>query len=93
MTSQSITAKSVANWMVEILNKDGCVYQDDVVDYLVKQKDESLLIENNDGNQVLSKPVLNEFLKLTKDNVVWVRSDFYWRFRVTEDEPGRNARG
>ena len=93
MTATLITAKFVADWMVTRLKKDGCIYQDDVVDFLVKSKDEALLIENNDGNQVLSKPVLNEFLKLTQDDVVWVRSDFYWRYRVPEDEPGRNARG
>ncbi|MGP2502286.1 DUF6953 family protein [Pantoea ananatis] len=93
MSSQALTAKSIAEWMVAAMEKDGCLYQDDVVDFLVKRKEEGFLIENNDGNQVLSKPVLNEFLKLTKENVVWVRSDFYWRYRVPEDEPGRNARG
>ncbi|PKC35340.1 RNA helicase [Pantoea ananatis 15320] len=93
MNIQQLTAKSIAEWMVTVLEKDQCLYQDDVVDYLVKKKEEDFLIENNDGNQVLSKPVLSEFLKLTKDNVVWVRSDLYWRYRVAEDEPGRNARG
>ncbi len=93
MSNSKFSAKSIAEWMVTALQKDGCLYQDDVVDYLVKKKEEDFLIENNDGNQVLSKPVLNEFLKLTKDDVVWVRSDFYWRYRVAEDEPGRNARG
>ncbi|GAB2938173.1 DUF6953 family protein [Hafnia psychrotolerans] len=83
----------IAQWMLKKLSKEGCVYQDDVVDYLIKSKDESHLIENADGNQVLGRPLLNEFLKLTKDDVVWVRSGFYWRYRVAEDEPGRNARG
>lgn len=83
----------ITQWMLKKLSKDGCVYQDDVVDYLIKNKDESHLIENADGNQVLGRPLLNEFLKLTRDDVVWVRSGFYWRYRVEEDEPGRNARG
>ena len=31
--------------------------------------------------------------KLTEENVVWVKPDRYWRYRVNEDEPGREARG
>ncbi|WP_447876925.1 DUF6953 family protein [Serratia fonticola] len=83
----------VTQWMLAALQRDKCLYQDDVVDFLIKNKDESHLIENTDGNQVLGRPLLNEFLNLTRDDVVWVRSGFYWRYRVAEDEPGRNARG
>ncbi|TNH85240.1 ATP-dependent RNA helicase HrpA [Aeromonas sobria] len=79
--------------MVQMLERDGCLYQDDVVDYLVKNSSDELLRENVDGNQVLAKQVLDAFLAKTKDSVVWVKPDFYWRWRVAEDEPGRNARG
>ncbi|KAB5494898.1 hypothetical protein F8564_19895 [Serratia sp. RJAL6] len=79
--------------MVNKLEADSCLYQDDVVDYLVKANEESFLTENSDGNLVLSRPVLDAFKQLTAENVVWVRSGFYWRYRVAEDEPGRNARG
>jgi hypothetical protein len=75
------------------LEKDGCLYQDDVVDYLVKSGADSLLRENTDGNLVLQRKLLNAFRELTPDNVVWVKPDRYWRFRVPEDEPGRDARG
>ncbi|WP_369920368.1 hypothetical protein AB8E32_19365 [Marinomonas polaris] len=80
-------------WMKAQLDKDGCLYQDDVVDYLVRGKADSLLKENNDGNLVLERKLLNEFKKLTPNDVVWVKPDRYWRFRVEEDEPGRDARG
>jgi hypothetical protein len=86
-------AKSVSGWMLAKLEKEECIYQDDVVDYLIRSKHEELLKENADGNQVLCLPVLNAFKKLTPDNVVWVNSGHYWRFRVKEDEPGRKARG
>ncbi len=76
-----------------MLERDGCLYQDDVVDYLVKNSCEALLRENADGNQVLARTVLDAFLAKTTDSVVWVKPDFYWRWRVAEDEPGRNARG
>lgn len=83
----------VVSWMLNALEKDSCLYQDDVVDYLVKNNAHDMLKENSDGNLVLNNNVLNAFKKSTEDDVVWVRSGFYWRFRVAEDEPGRNARG
>lgn len=86
-------ADSIANWMLDQINRETCIYQDDVVDQLVKAGREDLLIENADGNQVLGRVVLTAFRKMTSDTVVWVKSDRYWRFRVAEDEPGRDARG
>ncbi len=86
-------AKTTAQWMLGKLKQDKCLYQDDVVDFAVKTNNEDILKENSDGNQVLNRNVLNEFKKLTETNVVWVKPDLYWRFRVNEDVPGRNARG
>lgn len=79
--------------MCDELNKEGCLYQDDVVHHLIKNNSESLLKENSDGNQVLGTKLLNAFRKRTDNDVVWVKPDKYWRFRVPEDETGRNARG
>lgn len=86
-------ADAVTCWMLKQIERDGCIYQDDVVDYLVKAKREDLLTENADGNQVVGKFVLATFRKLTETTVVWVKPDRYWRVRVAEDEPGRDARG
>lgn len=88
-----MTPDAVAAWMLTRVERDGCIYQDDVVDYLVKEKREDLLSENADGNQVVGKAVLAAFLKMTETTVVWVKPDRYWRWRVSEDEPGREARG
>jgi hypothetical protein len=81
------------SWMLAQLAKDGCLYQDDVVDYLVKGNAESLCRENNDGNLVVGAKLLGAFRKQTEPDVVWVKPDRYWRYRVAEDEPGREARG
>lgn len=86
-------ANFVANWMLAEIEKYGCIYQDDVVDYLVKAKLKILLRENSDGNLVVGRAVLDAFKNLTESTVVWVMPDFYWRLRVAEDEPGREARG
>ncbi|CAB3767449.1 DUF6953 family protein [Paraburkholderia solisilvae] len=88
-----MTASDVAHWMLGELERDGCIYQDDVVDHLVKAAREDLATENTDGNLVIGKQVLAEFRKLTETTVVWVKPDRYWRYRVAEDEPGREARG
>lgn len=86
-------ANAVAQWMLAQIEREACIYQEDVVDYLVKVKREDLLTENTDGNQVVGKEVLAAFRKLTETTVVWVKHDRYWRFRVHEDEPERDARG
>ena len=88
-----MTPDTVAVWMLAQVERDGCIYQDDVVDYLVKAKREDLLTENADGNQVVGKAVLAAFRKLSDATVVWVKPDRYWRWRVAEDEEGREARG
>lgn len=88
-----VKLEEVIHWMVDKLQKDGCLYQDDVVDYLVKNKQEDFLKENTQGNLVLKLSVNSAFKTRTEHNVVWVKPDRYWRYRVLEDEPGREARG
>lgn len=79
--------------MMAEIQREGCLYQDDVVDFLVKNEAENLLKENSEGSLVIGTTLLNSFKRLTETTVVWVKSDRYWRFRVDEDEPGREARG
>lgn len=75
------------------LQTEGCLYQQDVVDYLVKENNEQHLKENADGNQALSTKVINKFRLDSGHCVVWVKPDKYWRYRTSEDEDGREARG
>lgn len=79
--------------MTKLLRQDGCLYQQDVVDHLVRMDNEQLLKENADGNLALSTSVINKFRKDSCVDVVWVKHDKYWRYRVPEDEEGREARG
>ncbi len=88
-----MTPGEVANWMLAHLHRDGCIYQDDVVDMLTKHGADALLRENADGNLVLAKPALDAFMKVSAETVVWVKPERYWRWRVAEDEPGREQRG
>jgi hypothetical protein len=86
-------ATSAAKWMLQQLEREGCIYQDDVVDYLTRANASHLLRENADGNEVVGPAVLEALRGMTETTAVWVRPDFYWRWRVPEDEPGREARG
>lgn len=79
--------------MMSTLKIDGCLYQQDVVDYLVKTDNGLHLKENADGNQALSVQLINKFRTDSGENVVWVKPEKYWRYRVAEDEDGREARG
>ena len=83
----------VVSWITQLLQHEGCVYQDDVVDFVVRAKAENLLRENADGNLVLGRSILAAFKAETESTVVWVKPDRYWRWRVLEDESGRDARG
>ena len=85
--------QEAASWMLSQIEIHDCIYQDDVVDYLVKIKADDLLRENADGNLVVGLALLNAFKAITSTYVVWVKPDRYWRFRVPEDESGREARG
>jgi len=86
-------AKDIALWMQSELDKHGCIYQDDAVDHTIKAGGETLLRENADGNLVLGRSILTDFRKLNANDVVWVKPEKYWRYRVPEDEPGRDASG
>ena len=85
--------EQLAAWMQQRLHREGCVYQDEAVDVAIKAGSQDLYRINDDGNIVLSKPVLAAFQKLNAQTVVWVKPDRYWRFRCSTDEPGRQARG
>ncbi len=88
-----MTPEDVANWMLEKIARDGCLYQDEVVDYVVRSKAEDLLRGNCDGNLVIGTKTLTAFRTLAPDNVVCIRTDLYWWCRVPEDEPGKDERG
>ena len=78
-------AQEAVTWMLSKLEEEGCLYQKDVVDMLVKRNFDSLTNENSQGNLVVGKQLLDLFKKENESNVVWVSSYKYWRFRVPED--------
>lgn len=89
MKEDNPTAASVAVWMLEELRQKKNLYQEQVAWDIKRRFGKSLIYDNANGNPAISKAVLKEFNKITKDDVVWSRSERFWRARVPSDKPGR----
>ena len=85
------TAKTVAEWMFRELAEKRELFQSDAVYYIQQHFGDGFVYENDNGNLGIAKPVLGEFRKLTANDVVWVRSERYWRRREACDESGKRA--
>ena len=83
------TVPQVAEWMLEELKRQGKLHQDTVVFEIVEQFGTQFTYNNEDGNLAIRRDVLAAFRKLTKDSVVWIQEDSYWRVREPHDVPGR----
>lgn len=83
------TPADVAAWMAEEVRTKGELYQEDAVGVIESRFGSEYVYDNENGNLAISKAVLAEFRRITKGDVVWVRSERYWRKRETGDEPGR----
>nr|WP_307878745.1 hypothetical protein [Acinetobacter seifertii] len=63
---QKFSLEIILEWMLLNLEKDGCLYQEDVVNFLVKNHQMDFLKENADGNLVLKLSVNSSFKKRQK---------------------------
>lgn len=88
MTNGASTAQ-VAAWMLEELRREGLLYQETVVYEIARRFGEGFTYENENGNLAISRAVLNAFGRVSGDEVVWSRSERYWRPRERWDLPGR----
>ena len=87
------TVQQVAEWMLKELKRRGKLHQDTVVFEIAEKFGSQFTYDNEDGNLAVRIDVLATFRKLTKDSVVWVRDDSYWRMREPHDGPGRLGGG
>lgn len=87
-----ITAAQVAQWMLAELERVDYLYQETVVYDIASKFGDSFTYINDNGNLAVSKAVLAEFKKLTKDSIVWERGQRMWRKRESHDEEGRLQR-
>ena len=88
-SSPSTTAADVAQWMLEEIDRVRYLDQEDAVYKIERQFGSEFVYANDAGNPAISKKVLAAFNKLTKETVVWDRSERHWRRRSPYDAPGR----
>lgn len=86
------TAKEVAEWILTQLPETIFLPQDRVARNIRQSFGEEFTYRNKNGNWGIRKDVLDEFRKLTPDNVVWSRSQQAWRRRRPTDPPSRMIR-
>jgi hypothetical protein len=86
---ERVTPRDVAMWMRAELDQHGHLRQSDAADGIVRQFGPDFVYENDNGNPGIEPRVLDAFRRLTGNNVVWVQSEFKWRYRRAGDQPGR----
>ena len=88
MSSSGYSFDDVAKWLLEQVAKDP-LYQDEVTWKIRNKFGHDFLYTNENGNPAINKKVLDKFKKLSGDDVVWSRSERYWRKREPSDRSGR----
>jgi hypothetical protein len=86
------TAKEIAEWILSQLPETAFLYQSRVSRGIRQQFGEEFTYRNKNGNWAIRKDILDEFRKLTPDDLVWSRSQQAWRRRRPNDPPGRMIR-
>jgi hypothetical protein len=77
-----------AEWMLQQFEAKRFLYQEEAATHLLHLHDEQLAYFDAAGNACVGKKVLAAFNKLTPD-VVYERTDKFWRDRLPSDQPGR----
>jgi hypothetical protein len=84
-----MTPHEAAEWMLVRFNTNNRVlYQEDAASHLLHLHDDALSYFDGSGNVCIGKIVLTAFNKLTPE-LVYERSDKFWRDRLESDQPGR----
>lgn len=83
------SAQDIAAWMLAELHRDGTLYQEVVVYQIAERFGDQHTYHNANGNLAINPDILSAFRKLSGDDVVWSRSERYWRRRQEGDLPGR----
>jgi hypothetical protein len=77
--------QKVAEWMLKELKRLGKLHQDTAVYEIAEKFGSRFTYDKKDGNLAIRIDILAAFRELTKDSVVWVQEDRYWRMRTPGD--------
>jgi hypothetical protein len=75
------TAQEVAEWMLGEVTRNGELYQEAAVHYIVENFGHEFTYDNENGNLAIRRDVLAAFRKVTENSVVWDRENRLWRKR------------
>lgn len=87
----SLTATDAAAWMKEEVERTDYLDQKRAAWHVRDHFGERFTIINRNGNPAIAPEVLEEFLKVTKETVVWSKRRRYWRKRKLGDAAGREV--
>ena len=79
----------IAQWMLDEIMLSQVLEQSTAAMEIHDKFGEEFTPINDSGNMIIRKDVLAAFLKVSRDSVVWDRSELSWRLREPYDEPGR----
>lgn len=79
----------IAEWMLKRLEKNGHLYQNEIVEDILHKFGKEYTHENDNGNLAIHKDVLSAFRNITEKEVVWERGEKMWRFRQSSDTPNK----
>lgn len=86
-------AREVAEWLkAEVLKGGYYVTQDAAAFGIVNRFGKEFVYTRKGGGLGVSTQVLREFLKISKDTVVWSRQRKYWRPRQPDDPKSREVK-
>ena len=80
-----MTPGQVAEWMLSELERSDFLDQGVAVFHIKENFGKEFVYENEAGNLAISRKVLDEFKKRTKDTIVWDRGQRHWRKRQNYD--------
>ncbi|WP_146910186.1 DUF6953 family protein [Arenimonas daejeonensis] len=89
MTSSTEEEKDVAQWMLEQYRRSNRLVQATAARGIRATFGEQHVYKNRQHNWGINKGILEEFRKLTPDDVVWSRSSQTWRQRRETDPPDK----
>lgn len=95
MTDDEVTAEDkteafeVAEWMLSEVMSQRYLSQDDASFKIEKTFGPEYTYQNENGNLAIDKRVLKEFRRISRDIVVWSRSEKSWEQRKPHHSPGR----
>ncbi len=83
------SVRDVAEWMLARVKDDGFLPQHIAAAMIQRDFGEDFVYRLKNQNLAITKDVLEEFRKLSGDDVVWERGEGRWAWRQKFHKPGR----